>query len=382
MNRSSHMLGAFALVACTALGGGIAYAQEESVLAKTQLHGFGRWHYGRTSEPNVYLGGTPEGEFGNAALALSTSSQLSSKLGVYTQLEAVTGEEEVELELDFAFASWKFSDLAVAKAGSVKLPFGIWTELFDVGTVRPFLSLPQSVYGPVGTVGERYQGVGISGQGGDRWRVRYDAYFGGLTIGENETPEAVLVEQEDEELGEELLSEHDHSLRNTTGGRIVFETPVTGLSFGASAYSGVDTHSGDRRSAWGGQAEFLSGPWAIRSEYVGGTTPDDDRQGAYFEAARRLGRWEVAGRYDWFKATLNDLDEDDDEQGSSLLRHESFSVGLNYWFSPEFAIKANYHRIDGNRLAAPPVDQVEEIFEAGLLNSKTSAFQIGAQFSF
>ena len=106
-------------------------------------------------------------------MALSVSSQLSSKLSVVTQLEAVNEEGEVDLELDFAFASWKFSDQAVLKAGSVKLPFGIWTEVFDVGTVRPFLDLPQGIYGPVGTVGERYQGIGFSGQAGNRWRVNF-----------------------------------------------------------------------------------------------------------------------------------------------------------------------------------------------------------------
>lgn len=381
MNRSSHMLGALALLAWAAVGGP-AYG-EETFLQKTQLHGFGRWHFGRTSEPNLYLGGTPDGQFDNSALALHTNSQLSDRLAVATQLETLLSPEGVEVELDFAFASWKFSDAAVMKAGAVKLPFGIYTEIFDVGTVRPFIDLPQAVYGPVGTVGERYQGVGLSGGAGDRWRVQYDAYFGGLSFSENEIPEAVLIgEEEEEEEGLELEEEHEHQLRNTLGGRLVVETPVSGLSFGASAYSGVDVHSGDRRSAWGGQAEYLTGPWSFRSEYVGGTQPDDDRKAAYFEASRRFGRFELAGRYDWFKATLNELDEDDDEQESSLLRHESFSIGLNYWFSPEFVLKANYHRVDGNRLAAPEADEIFEMHEAGLLNPKTNAFQFGAQFSF
>jgi hypothetical protein len=391
MNRSSLTLGVLVLLAGAAAGGP-AYGQE-AVVEKTQVHGFGRWHYGRTSEPNLFLGGTPDGQFDNSAFALHTNSQLSSRLAVATQLEAVVSPEGLEMELDFAFASWKFSDAAVMKAGSVKLPFGIWTEVFDVGTVRPFIDLPRSVYGPVGTVGERYQGAGLSGAVGESWRVRYDAFFGGLNLEENETPELVLLGEEEHdgeeegeegehEEGEHEEAEEEHQLRNTIGGRMVFETPVSGLSFGFSAYSGIDDEHGGRRSAWGGQVEYLSGPWALRSEYVGGTQPDDDRKAVYFEAARRFGRWELAGRYEWFKATLNELDEDDDEQESSLLRHESFSVGLNYWFSPEFVLKANFHRVDGNRLAAPEADEIAELFEAGLLNPKTSAFQIGAQFSF
>jgi hypothetical protein len=381
MNRSSYMLGAAALLAWTAAGGP-AYGQE-SVVEKTQLHGFGRWHYGHTSEPNLYLGGTPEGQFDNSALALATSSQISSKLAVNTQFEAVAGQDEIELEVDFAFASWKFSDAATLKAGWVKMPFGIYTEVFDVGTVRPFIDLPQAVYGPVGTVGEGYQGVGLSGQMGAGWQVRYDAFYGGLGIEENETPEAVLLAEEEDEAEEaEGLEEHTSRLRNTLGGRLLFETPVSGLSFGASAYTGIDTESSERRSAWGGQVEYLTGPWSVRSEYVNGTTPDDDRKAVYFEAARRFGRWQVAGRYDWFKATLNELEEGEDEQESSLLRHKSFSVGLNYWFSPEFVLKANFHRVDGNRLAAPEADDIAEMHEGGLLNTKTSAFQIGAQFSF
>jgi hypothetical protein len=38
--------------------------------------------------------------------------------------------------------------------------------------------------------------------------------------------------------------------------------------------------------------------------------------------------------------------------------------------------------VDGNRLAAPEADDIAEMHEGGLLNTKTSAFQIGAQFSF
>jgi hypothetical protein len=48
---------------------------------------------------------------------------------------------------DYGFAEWRFSDALRLHAGRMKHPFGIYSEIFDVGTLRPFYTLSQSVYG-------------------------------------------------------------------------------------------------------------------------------------------------------------------------------------------------------------------------------------------
>src|SRR5688500_3221046 len=83
-----------------------AQASERSA----ELRGFGGWSYGRTNR-NHYRQATEEGNSLNVNLALNVTAQVSRRLTIVGQVEAVeTGDEETELELDFAFAQWDFSD--------------------------------------------------------------------------------------------------------------------------------------------------------------------------------------------------------------------------------------------------------------------------------
>ena len=68
-----------------------------------------------------------------------------------------------DVELDYAFAEWFVSDALKIRMGRVKHPFGLYGEIFDVGTLRPFYLLPQSIYGPNGFTAKAYNGVGLTG---------------------------------------------------------------------------------------------------------------------------------------------------------------------------------------------------------------------------
>lgn len=66
--------------------------------------------------------------------------------------------------------------ISSALIGKVNQPFGISTEVFDVGTLRPFQVLPQAFYGPVGLTSESYEGVGLTGSFPllNSWHLSYD----------------------------------------------------------------------------------------------------------------------------------------------------------------------------------------------------------------
>ena len=143
----------------------------------------------------------------------------------------------------------------------VKQPFGISSEVFDVGTLRPFSELPQAVYGPVGLVGESYKGIGLTGRVDlkGHWDPTYDVYAGGQELEEYLPPEAVA---EGEAFEDPIELERTDDMFD---GRAVLATPVSGLTIGASAYTGKEVGS-LRRTGFGGQAEYLAGPW--NSEFV------------------------------------------------------------------------------------------------------------------
>jgi hypothetical protein len=74
--------------------------------------------------------------------------------------------------------------------------------------------------------------------------------------------------------------------------------------------------------------------------------------------------------------------EEPEVDAPTLLEHEEFAVGLNYWWSPSFVFKLSYHHVDGNRIAGPEADELAEVAEAGLLESRTDLVLFGVQFTF
>jgi hypothetical protein len=355
------------------LAGAPARGQEET----HQIHGFGSWAYGNT-DANNYLYGRPEGSYRNATFQLNVSATVSERLRIVTQMGVQDTGAGPEIDLDFAFAEWKFSDRIKLRAGVVPQPFGISTELFDVGTLRPFLALPQAVYGPVGLTSEAYWGVGFTGSApvGSSWRLAYDLYGGGTVLEEFHAPEHFLE-------GELLEAGEGHGEETTNdviGGRIVLETPIAGLRFGASAQTGDEVGAG-RRSIAAAQLEYLTHKWSARSEYAHENVKDDlIVHGVYAEVAYRIDpHWQVATQYGRLTTEPFAVDI---TAGRSLVSHRELALGLNYWFHPAFVCKLSYHRVNGNRFAAPAPEDLAALVASGGLRTRTNLVAFGVQFSF
>jgi hypothetical protein len=358
------------------LGARAAGAQDER---RVDLHGFGSWAYGKT-DANEYLSGLPDGNYQDASFSLNVSAGINEKLRIVGQIavqdETQTGSAiGTSVGLDYGFAEWKFSDRIALRAGKVKQPFGISGEVFHVGTLRPFLELPQAVYGPSGLTDEAYEGVGLTGAVPlQSWRLSYDVYGGGIQVDEFLAPEAFLT-------GGPLLRVEHERTRDVIGGRIIVDTPVDGLRLGASAHTGKEVGS-QRRTVAGVQAEYLTDRWSARTEYVHETVQEDLKiDGFYAEVAYRIGpHWQAAGQYGRLTSELFGVVV---APGEPLLAHEEVALGLNYWFSPELVFKLAYHRVDGNRFAAPEdLESLPALVSSGQLRNRTNLVQFGAQFSF
>lgn len=369
-------------VSCLAIAmlGIAASARAQAPAPRLDLHGFGGWAYGRTNA-NSYLAGDPQGKYRRGSFALNLSAHPNRELSIIAQTFWEQNDDATATEIDYAFAEWKFSDALKVRAGKVKQPFGIYTEVFDVGTVRPFLSLPQSIYGPVGTIAVGYQGIGLRGTSpiGHGWNLVYDLYVGGIQLEEYVAPFLVLRGDSVDVSG--LAHE---STRDLAGTRLVLALPVQGLSVGGSAYTG---NEGDpdatkfRHSVLGAQAEYLSDHLWLRGEY---THEIKQRLGGsdavYGEAAYFLTRqWQLAARYERLETRRTGIDP---SPAPSLLKHDEFALGLNFWVAPEFVLKASYHGVRGNRLAGPDPDELAATTAAGQLKDRTRLVQLGAQFSF
>jgi hypothetical protein len=57
-------------------------------------------------------------------------------------------------------------------------------------------------------------------------------------------------------------------------------------------------------------------------------------------------------------------------------------VALSYWISRALVLKAEYHRVNGNRFALPDPQELVSDLAAGQLHTTTNLVQFGGQFSF
>ncbi len=398
----------------TLLATGLLAATVGSSLAvdlgeKIQIHGFGSWKYARTVSakpafapiPPLYLdgknqpflGGTQDGRWDNVEASLNVSATPVEELLITVQPTwEVLKDGSIGTDLDYAFAEWAFSDLLKIRLGRVKQPFGLYNETSRVGTLRPFLSLPQSIYGPVGLVSEGYDGGGLTGTYQmEGWTIRYDLYGGQLAT-DIETVPAVPT--------------YHVRLLNMVGGRIGVGTPIEGFSFGVSGYEAPEAEtvititsptlvtltspSKADRAAVGAHLEYMTDALWARSEYVHFSFEDLLKaEAVYGELAYKIYKGlQVAGRIDWTK-TFDLAAYLKAATPSTLQKHTAYTAGLNYWFSPNFVIKTGYHYVRGNRFSSPDtlvldfVNPYATLYPgAPALDDTNHLFEAGAQFSF
>lgn len=351
-----------AWAAATVLVAAIPAQAIELADGNLSLSGFGRWGYGDT-DGNAFLLGRDGGKADTIGMALNTFARPDDRLVVSAQFFY----DLSRVNVDWAFAEWRFMDALRLRAGQVKLPFGAYWEVKDVGTLRPFYNLPVSVYGYSDLAAESYYGAGLNGALPTlaSFDVSYDVFAGSMWLESSDrfrpappapsgpaaatpaTPQPLVNTRVDQ----------------TFGGRLTVATPVPGLTLRVSGYRGEVADLGAQTQgagpadsalyAYGVSLEYL-GEWLeVRSEAFrkseGRDATRQELEAGYVEVAVRFLRdWQVAGR-----AESTTYDVAQFTGPASLRRHEELAGGLNYWFTRDFVLKASYHVVDGNRFAVP-----------------------------
>jgi hypothetical protein len=284
-----------------------------------------------------------------------------------------------EMALDWGFVEYRVSDLLRVRAGKVKNPLGLFMEVKDVGTLRPFFSLPQSIYGP-GNIGtEAYLGAGITGElsSASGWGLGYDLYGGALQMEVWEPAELLITGGPGPYDFREVQPEQEE-VRDVVGGRLTMLTPLDGLTFRVSGYTGkmreLDLAEGDMRmTAFGFSAEYAIERFQLRGEVLRQNEGDSETNlGAYAEVAWKfLPKLQAALRFERARMTKEGL-----AASSSLRDHTEGAFGLAFWPNPNLAFKVSYHRIEGNRFALPAES------EDGSVGTATALVIAGTQFAF
>jgi hypothetical protein len=379
--KSLKSLGA----ALCVLAAGALHADDNIV----QIHGFGGWSYGKASD-NSYVTATPTGNAKTAEFALNISARPYDRLSVIAQVHLDTFTKKTEL--DYGFAEWQATDQLKIRAGRVKHPFGLYGEVYNVGTVRPFQILPQSLYGPLGFTAQAYNGAGLTGtKRFGKWEVLYDLYAGSIDgeygLALPPSPTAVPAPNPNNSPWQDI----GFTYNDIVGGRVHVTTPVDGLMIGASGFKGKDNFATSTallevdRTVYLGSAEYAHGPLTLRAEYGHGESKSlHTTKGKYVEGSYRIGpKWQLAAR--WERADLDVPGFASSFAGpmASTLYHEDKAVGVNYWFNANFVLRANYHMVEGNRIShAESNREMLRQLSTGALDTDTNALIVGAQFSF
>lgn len=401
-----------------------ASGQERGGGIDLSTSGFGGWAYG-ISNGNRYLVGSESGEYENGDFSLNFRANLRPQFAVVAQVQFQGSRDDFRADLDYGFLQWRFSGRTILNFGRVKHPFGIYSEFFDLGTERPFLTLPQGIYGPQGFTAESYEGVGVHGSWlGKRAELDYDVYAGKI-LGEVELPAGLTSVTMAPIAGVEVLGPRelgqrldDFEVKEMVGVRLNAGPRTSYLRLGFSAYVGKQVFEGSSVIAGilpeaveernygvvAGHVDYTGELWWLRFE--AGSFENDGfvrSTAAYGEIARFMSpRWQLALRYDFFDAEIPCANKAPSclapallESGipfetvtDFLLRHEDLAFGLNYWVGRSggqvtTVVKLSYHRVEGNRFAFPAsLAEQRDAFMGGGIRGTTDLVALGVQFSF
>lgn len=354
--------------------GSLPAAAVEVGEGRLSINGFGSWAYG-ASNGNDYEAARHTGHFDSGEFALALTSILSDHAVAAAQLRVAP--ERGGLFLDWAFGEWRFSDLIRVRMGLVKHPLGIFGEVPNVGTLRPFFVLPQGIYGQTEITGSGVEGVSISGLLLSRsgWEMSYDLYGGSLKLRVQDVISLIADPASLRPGGTHAVQTEE--TKYIIGGRIVVATPVDGLEVRLSTYGSPARQSDNPRFVIGPSLQYTGERFSARAEYFFFYEQHNQRtHTGYVEAACFLtGKLQVGARAEFYSLDVLQVASD-----TSLSEHREIAATFNYWFDPGLVVKLSFHFVDGNRFAQPML--LDDAILSGTLRRSTLATILGMQFSF
>lgn len=218
---------------CMCFGASAEAAEEESLnkLLGVEVHGFVSQGFFVTTENQYLSRSSKRGSFEFSEAGINFTRDLTDQLRLGVQLFArnVGTLGNFDAKFDWFYLDYHWRDWLGVRAGRIKLPFGLYNEINDVDSGRVPILLPQSVY-PLGnrdyllaqTGAEAYGYVDLSEAGGLDYRL-----YGGTIFIDTRGANSPAIQ---------IRSLYAPYL---IGGRLLWETPASGLRLGESSVSSV-----------------------------------------------------------------------------------------------------------------------------------------------
>lgn len=197
-------------------------ADEEVASPKITVHGFLTQAYA-ASNGNQIAGISEEGTADYRSAALQVRADLTDRDAFVVQLSherlgksPIMGFRE-GVELDWIFYERRFGDRSAVKVGRVQIPFGIYNEVRDVGTILPFFRPSLDFYGEGSFNSETVDGLVLSHSFSPwgSWSLDADVHYGNFEF----------VASDD--------SFYLNEVKDSRGFELWLQTPLPGLRIGA-----------------------------------------------------------------------------------------------------------------------------------------------------
>jgi hypothetical protein len=303
---------------------------EEPTGPKISIHGFLSQAYAR-SDGNQIVGITEDGTADYRAAALQIRADITDQDAFVIQLSHERlGASPVmalkkDVELDWIFYQRSFGDSAV-KVGRVQIPFGIYNEVRDVGTILPFFRPSLDFYGEGTFNTETVDGIVLSHAFGPwgSWSLDGDAFYGSFDF---------------------IASDAEYfqgQARGLYGFEAWLQTPLPNLRIGAGAMH-FDFH--DTRTS-----SDLDSPWSV---YHVSLAADFGRFAVNAESAYwDEGPWTFETSYAQLGYSVTEKITLNGQLEASKFKIENFfdgeynrekTLGVNYAFRPDLVLKAEHH---------------------------------------
>jgi hypothetical protein len=347
-------------------------AHAEKLPANLQIHGFASQSWLKSSNNNVFgKSSSDSGSFDFRELGLNASMRPLPKLQFSAQMMSRTAgigsPGNIRLDygfIDYTYFSGEASQLGI-RLGRMKTPLGFYNDTRDVPFTRPTILLPQSIYfDRTRKLALAADGVHLYGEyRSDMGDISFQAGAVRPLVRGAETEVALLSGDRPGHLTPEMLYTS----------RIIYELDEgrVRLAFSGSQLNiGYDPATVDKLQAGSIRftplifsAQYNAERWSLTSEYAlrhfeyknFGVAPlnlDFYGESYYFQGAYRFTpEWEAIVRYDVLYTNKDDPNGKEYAASTGRPAYNRFAkditVGLRWNITPEFMLRAEYHRVDG-----------------------------------
>jgi hypothetical protein len=249
-----------------------------------------------------------------------------------------------EIEIDWVFYERQLTTATDLKVGRMPLPFGIYNEIRDVGTLLPFFRPPATVYNEGRFATESLDGLVLSQRFGaaSPWNLDADLYYGGYEFIEAGGRDPGIARGDD-----------------VVGAQLWLNTPASGLRVGLGANTALINRAGDPpdvTTRWDNYIVSLDGDFSrflVRGEYrdlsfEGGSYRAYFGQVGFYPTRRlkvflQAERSELTASIPFVGTFEADLEDD-------------VALGVSFAFRYDLVLKGEVHRSDGLEVEDQPVD--------------------------